>query len=48
LIAEDRGSTTVRAAQEIARRLFKSSEGDPTNVTDDTISDAFDRPDREG
>ena len=48
LIAADRGNTTVRAAQEIARRLFKSSEGDPTNVTDGAISDAFDRLDREG
>ena len=34
--------TTMRSAQAVIRRLFTSSEGDATKVTDDDIRDVFD------
>lgn len=44
-IAEQKGST-YRRAQKVTRRLFESSGGDATKVTDDDIARAFDDVDK--
>jgi hypothetical protein len=42
-----RRGTTGRSAQDVVDRLFRSSDGDASKVTDEDIDQAFDAVDKE-